>query len=309
MTSSNRVTFRIRPFDAMLKHCFFCDFPCDKSHGCRLAPQGGVWLTPFALRAAFFLFFVRFVVVQFKRIPYNLPMTQPLQNKLALVTGASHGIGCETARLLIKNGAHVIAVGRSQSALEALDDDTRTLSGSITLSVTDLSSTQSTQNLIHSVRERFGQLDILIGNAAILGELSPVASLSGGDLDKIFRINFLANQMLIAGFEDYLCQSRGRAMFVTSSVGSVARGFWGGYGASKAALENLVLAWAQEVSDRVYVNLFDPGGTKTGMRAQAFPGEDTNLLAAAVDVAGYLVECLEKDVSGKIYRYREKNAR
>ncbi len=232
-------------------------------------------------------------------------MVYDFAGKVALVTGASRGIGYEVALELARRGVQVIAVARSQSGLEALDDAVAAIGGKkIVLAVVDLSDAGAVRDLVVSVRGRFGGLDILVGNAGVLGGLTPVSQLKGAVMERVFSVNFLANQLLIAGFEDYLRASGdGRAIFVTSGiVGVGARGFWGCYGASKAALENLVLSWSDEVVG-VCVNLFNPGGVWTDMYMEAYPGADKDELNKANDVAKKLVDCITKEESGKIFNY------
>ncbi len=231
-------------------------------------------------------------------------MSYNFSDRLALVTGASRGIGFQIALELARRGVRVICVARSQSGLESLDDAIRDIGGKdCILAVVDLSDIVAVGSLISSIRERFGCLDILVGNAGLLGGLMPVSQISGGILEKVFSVNFLANQLLIAGFEDYLRKNNdGRALFLTSGIVGNARGFWGCYGASKAALENLVLSWSAEVTG-IYVNLFDPGRVRTNMRAEAFPGEDVNTLHDAHDIAVHLVDCLSKNETGTIFKF------
>ena len=211
-------------------------------------------------------------------------------NQYALVTGASRGIGYALAKALGMRGAHVIATARTQGGLEQLDDEVQAskCGGKITLAAFDLCDLAALDNFIASSRERLGRLDILVGNAAELGELTPVAQLSATDLQHIFTLNFFVNQQLIKGFEQLLQKSpHGRALFLTSGAVPRPRAFWGGYSASKAALANLVLCWADEVkTSNLRVNLLNPGPVATRMWRQAYPGgqdaADPEIIATAI---------------------------
>jgi NAD(P)-dependent dehydrogenase (short-subunit alcohol dehydrogenase family) len=207
-------------------------------------------------------------------------MSGRLEGKLALVTGATRGIGKAIALGFAAEGAHIIAVGRTQGALEELDDEIRALGGQTTLVPMDLSDGNNVDVLGVSVQQRFGKLDILIANAGILGELTPVAHIEPHVWDNVMALNLTANYRLIRIFDPILrAAPAGRAVFVSSSAAQGVRPFWGSYAVSKAGLEAMVRAYAAEVQNsNLKVNLFDPGGTKTGMRAKAYPGEDKDKL-------------------------------
>ncbi len=218
-----------------------------------------------------------------------------LSNRIALITGASRGIGRATALALAALGAHVVATARTQGALEALDDEIRAAGGTATLLPLDLKNADSLDPVGPSLHARFGRLDILVHNAGALGKLTPAAHITPKDFAECVAVNLGATYRLIRTCAPLLLASdAGRAVFVTSSVARKPRAFWGAYGATKAGMENLVLSWADEVEKTsLRINLFDPGGTATRMRAQAFPGEDPNTLPQPAGVAAQLVKlCL-----------------
>lgn len=199
-----------------------------------------------------------------------------LEGRTALVTGASRGIGAAVARLFAREGAHVIALARTVGALEELDDAIRDAGGSATLVPQDMTDFDALDRLGAALYDRFGKLDVLVGNAGVLGVLSPVNHIDPKVWDEAFAANVTANFRLIRSLDPLLRQSdAGRAIFVTSGATRAPRAYWGAYGASKAALEYMVLTWAQEVAKTpLRVNLVNPGATRTKMRAAAFPGED-----------------------------------
>ncbi len=210
-------------------------------------------------------------------------MTKPLSSRIALVTGASRGIGYFTARALAKAGAHVIAVARTQGGLEELDDEIRKDGGSATLVPLNLTDFDGIARLGAALHERHGKLDILVGNAGIAGPSSPLGHIEMKPWNDVIAINLSANFQLIRCMEPLLRQSdAGRAVFVTSAAASQANAYLGPYAASKAALETLARAWAQETANTpLRVNLFNPGPTRTRMRATVFPGEDPLTLETA----------------------------
>lgn len=215
--------------------------------------------------------------------------------RLTLVTGASRGIGRAAALELARRGHHVIGLARSKKAMENLDDEIRALGGQATFAPMDLKDAASINALGLILHERFGRLDGLIANAGILGTLGPVASIGPGSFDETLAVNLTANFHLIRALEPLLKQGRdARAVFVTSGVVPRPRAFWGPYQASKAGLEGLVMAWADETENLgIGVNLFDPGATRTEMRAKAVPGEDPMSLPAPDAVAGPLCDLVE----------------
>ncbi len=231
-----------------------------------------------------------------------------LDGQVALVTGASRGIGRAVALELAKHGAHLVLVARTQGGLEELDDELRATGAGATLLPLDLRDGDKIDPLGPSLLQRFGRLDILVHNAGVLGKLSPVGHIVPKDFAECVAVNFAASYRLIRTCAPLLAAApAGRAVFLSSTVAREPRAYWGAYAATKAAMENLVLCWAQEV-DRtpLRVNLFNPGGTATRMRAQAFPGEDPATLPTPADVAPAVVQlCLPTtDVHGTLVRYR-----
>ena len=219
-----------------------------------------------------------------------------LSGRTALITGASRGIGAAVARRYAAEGAQVVLVGRTRGGLEETDDAIRAATGRrATLVTLDLRELDSIDALCASVYERFGGLDILVGNAAMLGTLSPVAHVAPQVWEETFTVNVTANHRLLRAADALLRQSdAGRALFVTSGVTQGAFAFWSPYAASKAALEQLVLVYAAEISKTtVRANLIDPGIVATALRAQAFPGEDPAKLRSADSVTELFVELAE----------------
>ncbi len=220
-----------------------------------------------------------------------------LEGQIALVTGASRGIGAATAEALAAAGAHVILTARTAADLEAAEDRIHQAGGTATIAPLDLVETDSIARLAAAVAERWGRLDILMLNAATLGSLTPVAQIDGKEFSRVLTLNVLAAQALIAGFDPLLRKSQaGRLLAVTSSVGRNPRAYWGAYGASKAALETLALSYAEEVRNLspVRVAIVDPGSTATVMRARAFPGEDPATLKPPTAVAEAVVGLLRR---------------
>jgi NAD(P)-dependent dehydrogenase (short-subunit alcohol dehydrogenase family) len=200
-----------------------------------------------------------------------------LAGRVALVTGASRGIGRAVAKRFATEGAHVIALARTQGALEELDDEIRAAGGEVTLVTLDLRQGDDIDRMGLALYQRFGRLDILVGAAGILGTLSPVAHFSPKDWDEVLAVNLTANWRLMRSFDALLRQSdAGRAIFVTAAAASHVSPFWGAYAASKAGLETLTRSWAIEVgrTTDLKINLVDPGIVRTRLRAKAFPGED-----------------------------------
>ena len=219
-----------------------------------------------------------------------------LAGKLALVTGASRGIGAATAEALAAEGAHVVLTGRTAADLEAVEERIHSAGGSATIAPLDLTERDSIAKLASAVAERWNSLDVLILNAAMLGTLTPVAQIDGKEFNKVLTLNLLAQQAMIAAFDPLLRNSEAAAVLgVTSSVGRHPRAYWGAYAASKAALETLLLSYGDEVrnTSQVRVAIVDPGATATVMRARAFPGEDPANLKPASAVAGAIVGLLK----------------
>ncbi|EAQ34636.1 short-chain dehydrogenase/reductase SDR [Nitrobacter sp. Nb-311A] len=234
-------------------------------------------------------------------------MTKPLASRIALVSGASRGIGYATARALAKAGAHVIAVARTQGGLEELDDDIRKDGGSATLVPLNLTDFEGIARLGAALNERHGKLDILVGNAGIAGPSSPLGHIELKPWQDVIAVNVTANFQLIRCMEPLLQQSdAGRAVFVTSSAAGSANAYRGPYAASKAALDTLVRCWANETATtRIRVNLFDPGPVRTRMRAIVFPGEDPNTLDTPEQIAEFMVPmCLPSwGETGQLFDY------
>jgi NAD(P)-dependent dehydrogenase (short-subunit alcohol dehydrogenase family) len=216
--------------------------------------------------------------------------------KLALVTGASRGIGAATAEALGLAGAHVILTARTASGLEAVEETIHAAGGSATIAPLDLTDSDNIHKLAAAVAERWPSLDIMVLNAAMLGSLSPVEHLDAKELAKIFATNVFASQALIAAFDPMLRRSdKAELVGLTSSVASEPRAFWGGYGASKAAFENLLASYADETAHagKLRVHLIDPGATRTRMRQNAFPGEEpASLKGPEVVAAAILAQLL-----------------
>lgn len=214
-------------------------------------------------------------------------MTRTLEDRVALVTGASRGIGYAVARQLARDGAHVIAVARTEGGLTDLDDDIRADGGSATLVPLDLKDVEGIDRLGGAIFERWEKLDILVGNAGLLGTLSPLGHISPKDWDDVMAVNVTANWRLIRALDPLLRASdAGRSIFVTSGAAVKLKAYWGIYSVSKAALEALVRTYAAELSQSTATaNLFNPGPVRTQMRAKAMPGEDPATIPSPADVA------------------------
>jgi len=224
--------------------------------------------------------------------------SKPFAGKLALVTGASRGIGAATAEALAAAGAHVILVARTSSALEEVEQRIHEAGGSATIAPLDLTEGEAIGKLAAAVAERWQKLDVLVLNAAMLGSLTPVQDIDPKEYSRILSLNLLANQALLAAFDPLLKKAdQADIVALTSSVGGEPRAFWGAYGSSKAALETLLGAYADETSylGRVRVHIVDPGATRTKMRALAFPGEEPESLKPPEVVAKAIVERLTAD--------------
>jgi NAD(P)-dependent dehydrogenase (short-subunit alcohol dehydrogenase family) len=231
--------------------------------------------------------------------------SKPFSDRLALVTGASRGIGAATAEALAEAGAQVILVARTTSALEEVEERIHAGGGSATIAPLDLTDGESIGKLAGAVAERWQKLDLLVLNAAMLGSLTPVQDIDPKEYSRLLSLNLLANQALIAAF-DPLLRRAGKADIValTSSVGAEPRAFWGAYGSSKAALETLLGAYADETAytGHMRVHIIDPGATRTRMRALAFPGEEPERVKPPEVVASAIIERLSavEPANGKV---------
>jgi len=225
-------------------------------------------------------------------------MTQAFEGKLALVTGASRGIGAAIAEALAREGAHVILTARTAGGLEEVEGRIHEQGGSATIAPLDLTDGDSIARLGAAVRDRWGTLDLLVLNAAMLGTLTPVAQIDGKEFNRLLTLNLLAQQAMIATFDSMLRNSSaGRLIALTSKVGAHPRAFWGAYGASKAALDCLVASYGEEVRNLapLKVAIVDPGATATAMRARAYPGEDPATVKPPGAVADAIVALLKSD--------------
>lgn len=235
---------------------------------------------------------------------------KPLSGKIALVTGASRGIGKAAALELARAGAHVIALARTTGGLEELDDAIQQAGGTATLVPADLKDGPAIDRLGASLFERYKHLDVLVANAAILGVLSPLGHIDTKVWDDVIAVNLTAQWRLVRSLDPLLRQAEaGRAVFLTSGSAHKAAPYWGPYAVSKAGLEMLARTYAAETEKtNVRVNLFNPGPTRTRMRATAMPGEDPMTLDPPHKVATHILPlCLPGcDVTGKLYDYRHK---
>jgi NAD(P)-dependent dehydrogenase (short-subunit alcohol dehydrogenase family) len=218
--------------------------------------------------------------------------TKNLTGRIALITGASRGIGAAVAKRYAAEGAHVVLVARTVGALEEMDDAVRAVGSSATLVPLDLRELDKIDPIGPALYERFGKLDILVGNAGLLGTLGPLTHHDAKLWDEVMRVNVTANWRLMRTLEPLLRRSdAGRAIFVTSGAAHKAQPYWGAYATSKAALNAMVQTWAAELAKTpVRVNLLSPGPIRTSMRADAFPGEDPQSLRPPEAVTDLFVE-------------------
>ncbi len=217
------------------------------------------------------------------------------ENQLALVTGASRGIGAATAIALAAKGAHVILTARTAKELEEVEDKIHQAGGHATIAPLDLTDGDSIGRLAQAISERWEALDMLVLNAAMLGTLTPVPAIDGKEFNNILTLNLIAQQALIAAFDPMMRKSEdARLLAITSSVGRSPRAFWGAYGASKAALETLVISYGEEMRNlgKLRTAIINPGRTRTNMRARAYPGEDPQSVKPPEVVADRMVEIL-----------------
>jgi NAD(P)-dependent dehydrogenase (short-subunit alcohol dehydrogenase family) len=232
-------------------------------------------------------------------------MQKNFEGQVALVTGASRGIGYQIAKQLGARGAHVIALARTVGGLEDLDDEIKSAGGQTTLVPLDLMDFDALDRLGAAIFERWKKLDILVGNAGMLGVLSPLGHVSPKDFEKVMAVNVTANWRLIRSLDPLLRQSdAGRAVFLTSTHADTCTAFWGLQSTSKAAVEAMARTWANEsLKTPIKINLVDPGPTRTGLRAKAMPGEIPENLPAPSIVAEDILELVKPEVleTGKLY--------
>lgn len=223
---------------------------------------------------------------------------KPLAGQLALVTGASRGIGAAVAEALAAHGAHVVITARTSGGLEELEERIHAAGGSATIAPMDLTESDSIARLAVAISGRWEALDILVMNAGMLGELAPVPSIESKRFNQLLTLNVLANQALIANFDQLLRKSRrGRLIALTSTVAQQPRAYWGAYGASKAALENLVLSYGDEVANisPIRVAIVNPGATATAMRRDAYPGEDQTTIQQPREAGAKIAALVAED--------------
>ncbi len=236
-------------------------------------------------------------------------MTKHLDGRVALVTGASRGIGHAMALELARAGAHVIAVARTTGALEELDDEIKAAGGSATLVPLDLKDFAAIDRMGTPLAERWGKLDILFANAGMLGSLTPLVNLKPNTFEDVMAVNVTANYRLIRSLEPLLKSStHGRAVFMSSGAAHKARAYWGAYAVSKAAVEMLARTWACEAATtNLRVNVLNPGPVATRMRRQAMPGEDQSTLPSPADVAAAALPLFSErtDSNGEVYDFRD----
>ena len=218
-----------------------------------------------------------------------------LQGRISVVTGASRGLGAAIAKRFAGEGSHVVLVARTVGGLEEVDDAIRAAGGAATLVPLDLTEFDRIDEMGAALARRFGRIDVLVGNAGILGTLSPMGHIETQVWNRVIAVNLTANWRLIRSFDPLLRASdSGRAIFVTSGAADGAHPYWGAYAVSKAALEAMVKTWAGEVTKTpVKVNLVDPGALRTSMRAEAYPGEDPMTQRAADEITDTFVELAE----------------
>jgi NAD(P)-dependent dehydrogenase (short-subunit alcohol dehydrogenase family) len=238
---------------------------------------------------------------------------KPLAGRLALVTGASRGIGRAVSLGLAKAGAHVVLLARTVGGLEELDDDIRAAGGTATLVELDLKRADKLDALGPTILQRWGKLDILVANAGILGPLSPLGHITSDAWREVIDINLNANWHIIRSVDPLIRRSdAGRAIFVSSGAALARNAYWGPYSTSKAGLEALAKTWALELADTpAKVNIVNPGPIRTGMRAKAFPGEDPATLKTPDDIVPLFLRLADPsfDQSGKIFDFKTGDVR
>lgn len=222
-------------------------------------------------------------------------VSEELKGQVALVTGASRGIGEAIAESLAVRGAHVVITARTAGGLEELEDRIHAAGGSATIAPLDLTDGDSIARLASAMAERWQQLDMLVLNAAMLGTLTPVAAIDGKEFNRLLTLNLIAQQALIANFDPLLRRSaNGRLLALSSSVARNPRAYWGAYAASKAAFETLVISYGAEMRNisKVRTAILNPGGTRTQMRARAYPGEDPKSIKEPAAVGDYVARLM-----------------
>lgn len=227
----------------------------------------------------------------------EITLADLLKDRVALITGASRGIGAAVAKGFAAEGAHVILIARTIGGLEEVDDDIQAAGGSATLVEMDLRDTPAIDRLGANIYERWGRLDILVANGGALGQLTPIHQYDPALWEEVMAVNLTANQRLVRSMDPLLRLSdAGRAIFVSSTAARGARPFWGAYAVSKAALEAMVRSYAAEnVKSKLRINMINPGATRTGMRAAAFPGEDPSSVKAPETLVPLFLELASPD--------------
>ncbi|MGE0766895.1 MAG: SDR family NAD(P)-dependent oxidoreductase [Hyphomicrobiaceae bacterium] len=242
-----------------------------------------------------------------------MPTDKPLADRIALVTGASRGIGRAVSLGLAKAGAHVVLLARTVGGLEELDDEIRAAGGSATLVELDLKRTEKLDALGPTLFQRWGRLDILVANAGILGPLSPLGHITSDSWREVMDINLNANWHLVRSVDPLIRRSEaGRAIFVSSGAALARNAYWGPYAVSKAGLEALAKTWALELAaTSAKVNIVNPGPIRTGMRAKAFPGEDPKVLKTPDDIVPLFVKLAspEWQETGRIHDFSTGDVR
>lgn len=241
-------------------------------------------------------------------IPAADMSARPLAGRYALVTGATRGIGQATSLALAEAGAHIVAIGRTTGALEELDDAIVKAGSTATLVPLDMKDGEGIDRLGGALYERFGKLDIFVGNAGVLGPMTPLAQIDPKEWDDTLAVNLTANWRLVRSLDPLLrLSTAGRAVLVSSGAAHKARAYWGPYSITKAAVEVLARTWAAEVMNisNLKVNLINPGPIRTRMRAKAFPSEDPNTLPAPEEVAAAILAlCLPGfEETGRLYDF------
>lgn len=235
-----------------------------------------------------------------------MTLSPDLSGRIALVTGASRGIGYFTAKYLAEAGAHVIAVARTVGGLEELDDEIKAGGGQATLVPLDLTDMPAIDRLGGAIHERWGKLDILIANAGVLGVIAPIGHVEAKVFERVMNVNVTSTWRLIRSVDPLLRLSdAGRAVTVTSSLADSARAFWAPYAASKAAVEAMTRSWSEETQNMALrINSFDPGRTRTAMRALAMPGEDPMTVPHPSETAAKIMPLVDPALTetGLIYR-------